>query len=112
MNYLTMINLGHMLALGPLFLYVAYKKNTNNIYMYYLLLLLGIYAIYKHSTEIKTYGFSFVSIVHILLVGPLLVYIGWLKTNTPNGAYELLLMSGFAVIAYHGIQLLGYNPFK
>jgi hypothetical protein len=47
-----------------------------------------------------------VNLIHILLVGPLLVYIGYNSEKTHRLYFELLLMLGFAAIGYHGYYLL------
>ena len=77
--------------------------------MYPLLLLLGLliifyhsYKAYKYSKEDKGY---WVSLIHILLVGPLLIYIGYNKENTSRKYYEMLLMLGFAAIGYHSYYI-------
>ena len=77
--------------------------------MYPLLLLLGLliifyhsYKAYKYSKEGKGY---WVSLIHILLVGPLLIYIGYNKENTSRKYYEMLLMLGFAAIGYHSYYI-------
>jgi hypothetical protein len=47
-----------------------------------------------------------VNLIHILLVGPLLVYIGYNRENTKRKYFELLLMLGFASIGYHGYYMI------
>ena len=42
-----------------------------------------------------------INYLHILIVGPLLLFIGYKNTETPRYAFELLLMLGFASIGYH-----------
>jgi lipoprotein signal peptidase len=46
-----------------------------------------------------------VSLIHILLVGPLLVFIGYNAEKTSRLYFELLMMLGFAAIGYHGFYL-------
>jgi hypothetical protein len=46
-----------------------------------------------------------VNLIHILLVGPLLVYIGYNREKTARLYFELLMMLGFAAIGYHGYYL-------
>ena len=47
-----------------------------------------------------------VNLIHILLVGPVLVYIGYNGEKTQRLYFELLLMLGFAAIGYHGYYML------
>jgi hypothetical protein len=47
-----------------------------------------------------------VNLIHILLVGPLLVYIGYNRENTSRRYFEMLMMLGFASIGYHGYYMI------
>lgn len=52
-----------------------------------------------------------INLVHVLWVGPLLLYIGAKKKDTPRPAYELLLLTGFAALGYHLYELAAYSDF-
>jgi hypothetical protein len=75
-----------------------------------MLLILGIIIIIYHSykayIKLKAGKNPWVNWIHILLVGPLLIYIGYNNKNTPRLYYELLLMLGFAAIGYHGYYMI------
>lgn len=47
-----------------------------------------------------------VNLLHIFIIGPLLIYIGYYGEKTARLYFELLLMLGFASIGYHGYYLL------
>ena len=61
---------------------------------------------YKLYIKLKLGKHPWVSLIHIVLVGPLLVYIGYMKEETKIPYFKLLLMLGFASIGYHGYYLL------
>ena len=108
------IHLFHILIVGTLFLYVGVQNSKIPGFMYYVLLVLGIIIIFYHSYKgyIKVLNKKnpWVSLIHILIVGPLLIYIGYNKEKTPRWAYEILLMLGFAAIGYHGYYIVNsYN---
>jgi len=109
MNPEILVHLFHIFIVGGLFLYVGIKRDKISSYMYPILLGLGIviilYHIYKTYNYIKADKPYWVNLIHILLVGPLLVYIGYNRENTKRKYYELLLMLGFAAIGYHGYYL-------
>ena len=42
-----------------------------------------------------------VYLVHIILIGPLLIYIGYNKNNTHKNIFDLVLIIGIIVILYH-----------
>ena len=42
-----------------------------------------------------------VYLVHILFVGPLLIYIGYYKEKAPHQMFKLILVIGLVAILYH-----------
>ena len=103
------VHLFHMLIVGSLFLYVGKYKTLIPAFMYSILLGLGLviifYHLFKVYNHIKLGKGYWVNLIHIFMVGPLLVYIGYNKENTSRLYFELLLMLGFASIGYHGYYL-------
>jgi len=109
MEIRTYVHLFHILLVGSLFLYVGIYRTTIPTLMYPILLGLGLFIIFYHSYKAYNYmklGKSYwVNLIHIFLVGPLLVYIGYNREKTARLYFELLLMLGFAAIGYHGYYL-------
>lgn len=109
MELRTYVHLFHILIVGSLFLYVGINRTSIPTIMYPILLGLGVIIIFYHSY--KTYNYMklgksyWVNLIHILLVGPLLIYIGYNREKTARLYFELLLMLGFAAIGYHGYYL-------
>jgi len=110
MNKEFLVHLFHILIIGGLFLYVGIKRTNIPNLMFPILLILGIIVIlyhmfnaYKHIIKKES---CYISLIHILLVGPLLIYIGYNKDKTARLYFELLLMLGFASIGYHGYYLV------
>ena len=106
MNTESLVHLFHMLIVGGLFLYVGTQNTGIPKMMFPILLGLGIIIIVYHAFKlynkiIKGKGY-WVNLIHILLVGPLLLYIGYNGDTTARLYFELLLMLGFASIGYHG----------
>lgn len=110
MNPEALVHLFHIIMVGGLFMYVGiYRTNIPRI-MNPILLGLGIVIILYHTFKLYNYvkqgkGF-WVNLIHILLVGPLLIYIGYHGEKTARLYFELLLMLGFASIGYHGYYLV------
>jgi hypothetical protein len=100
------VHLFHILIVGTLFLYVGIKSTNTPAFMFPFLLGLGVfiilYHIYKTYLKYSTGKNPWVNLFHILIVGPLLIYIGYNKQTTPRYVYEFLLMLGFSAIGYHG----------
>jgi hypothetical protein len=109
MNPESLVHLFHILIVGSLFLYVGIERTNIPSFMFQLLLGLGVIVILYHMFKVYTYmkqgrGY-WVNLIHILLVGPLLVYIGYNGEKTARLYFELLLMLGFASIGYHGYYM-------
>jgi hypothetical protein len=109
MNPEALVHLFHIIIVGGLFLYVGiYKTNipkTMNPVLLGLGLVIILYHMFKVYTYIKQGKGYWVNLIHILLVGPLLLYIGFNGEKTARLYFELLLMLGFASIGYHGYYL-------
>ena len=105
----TYVHLFHILIVGSLFLYVGIIRDKIPETMYPILLGLGLIIIFYHCFKVYNYiklGKSYwVNLIHIFIVGPLLVYIGYNREKTARKYFELLLMLGFASIGYHGYYL-------
>lgn len=100
----------HIIIVGSLFIYVGITKDKIPSVMYTILFYLGIiiffYHIYKVYNYIKIGKGYWVNLIHIFIVAPILVYIGYNRDKTRRLFYEILLMLGFAAIGYHGYYLI------
>jgi len=110
MNKDFLVHLFHILIVGSLFLYVGINKNKIFGFMYPILLSIGVIIIFYHGykmyNHIKLHQSYWVSLIHIFIVGPLLIYIGYNGTKTQRYFFEILMMLGFASIGYHLYYLL------
>jgi hypothetical protein len=59
--------------------------------------------VYNYIKIGKSY---WVNLIHIFIIAPILVYIGYNREKTRRLFYEILLMLGFAAIGYHGYYLI------
>jgi hypothetical protein len=106
---LKYVHLFHILIVGSLFVYIGIQKTSIDKWIYPILFVLGIVLIFYHTYKAYKYysrGINpWFNIIHILLIGPLLVYIGYNKEKTSLYWFDLLMMLGFASIGYHGYYL-------
>jgi len=102
----------HILIVGGLFFYVGTQRTDLPSQLFTGLIGLGafivFYHLYKAFNRIQHKKAYWINLIHILLVGPLLIYIGFFAEKTERLYFEILLMMGFAVIGYHGYYLLNY----
>lgn len=108
LNYMdihTIVHLFHILIVGILFLYVGIRRDSLGEVWFKFLFYLGIFIVLYHLYKVFIYlsidKGIWVNLIHILLVGPLLVYIGHYGKDTSRKYFEMLLMLGFASIGYH-----------
>ena len=100
-----LVHLFHIIIVGGLFLYVGIIKEKIYKPLFTVLLFLGIVIIFYHLYKLYGYlkvGKSYwVNLIHIIIVGPLVVLIGYYGDKTTRKYFEILLMLGFASIGYH-----------
>lgn len=105
-----LVHLFHILIVGTLFLFVGIQRtNIPKISFPFLLglsIIIILYHIFKAYTNIIKGNSYWVNLIHIFLIGPLLLYIGYYGERTARLFFELLLMLGFASIGYHGYYLV------
>jgi hypothetical protein len=110
-NAHIIVALFHIIAVVPLFLFVGLRRINTPEEVYYGLLVIGTFILGYHLWRLSVKFRSqvsgqWVNLIHVVLIAPLLIYIGARKKETPRFAYELLTMSGFAALGYHLITLV------
>ena len=109
MDKFKQINLFHIFVVSLLFLYVGLMKNELYSWLYSILFLLGIIVTFYHiSAAYKQIAPLWIHILHFLIIGPLLIYIGFNGKETHRMYYEILLLLGFAALGYHGLNFIRY----
>ena len=105
----TFVHLFHIIFVGGLFLYIGIKQKNMPLFMYNIILALGIiilvYHCYKGFNKIVSGKNAWVNLFHVLIVAPLLIYIGYNKHDTPRYFYEFIFMLAFAAIGYHAYYM-------
>jgi hypothetical protein len=81
-------------------------RSTTPDWLYKTILVLGfvifIYHSYKLYARISTNSpNSWINLIHILIVAPLLIYTGYNAEKTYRGVYDAFIMVGFAAGGYH-----------
>lgn len=105
------LSIFHIFVVAPLFFAIAFFRNDLPPWAFYALialaLVLFVYQSYKWALRVSQGSvYAWVNAIHVLLVAPLLLYIGYYGTKTPTAAYELCAMAGFAVLGYHLYSLV------
>ncbi len=108
-------HLAHTLIIGPALVLIGMKPEFLTQYLpdYSYKIILGVglfvlgYHLYRAYKKVSEKGFAsaWVNYIHILLVAPILIAIGYLGKDVPRYVRELCMMLGFAAIGYHGYYL-------
>ena len=101
----------HLFLVVPFFLYVGLQRAATPDGVYTACLTIGVVITLYHGY--KAYNrwqssspYLWVNLIHMLIIGPLLIYIGYKKKDTERAFYEMLLMTGFAAGGYHLYNLI------
>jgi hypothetical protein len=101
----------HLVFVVPLFLFVGVMRAATPSWLYQALFAIGAIIFLYHGWRLvvrlqSRSPTAWVNALHVAIVGPLLMYIGYHTKETPRSAYELLLMLAFAAGGYHLFSLV------
>lgn len=96
----------HIAFVVPLFLYIGFQRAATPEWLYNTLFGLGIIVFVYHAIKaiarvVAKSPSAWINLIHVGLIAPLMIYIGYLAKKTERPAYELLLISGFGALGYH-----------
>jgi hypothetical protein len=111
MDQHVVLSLFHLLIIVPFFLYVGVYRASTHPWVYRALLIVGgmllLFHGFKFMSRLSSRSdYAYINAIHVLLIAPLLMYIGWNQQDTPRAAYEALLMVSFAALGYHMFSLV------
>jgi hypothetical protein len=101
----------HLIIIVPFLLFIGFKRADTPHWVYMSVFATGIIILLYHSFRLFTRlransSNAWINAIHVLLVAPLLIYIGYHKKETPRSAYELLLLLAFGAGGYHLFSLV------
>jgi uncharacterized membrane protein len=99
------VHLFHILFVGGLFLYLGIRQNAAPAWLYPALLFLGIAIIIAHGLKLIKNRYSLISWFHVLIVAPLVLYIGRTGPHAPQLAYKFIFAAGILAIGDHAYWL-------
>jgi len=105
------LSIFHLLFVVPFFLYIFIQRAATPDFIYNILFVVGlfvlVYQTYKALLRYSTNSSSlWINLIHIFLIAPLIIYIGFNAKKTPRAAYELLGLTTFAAAGYHLFNLI------
>lgn len=110
MNSHVILSLIHILVICPFLLYIglAREQVPESVFRGVLGLgvFVGLYQSYKAYTKIMDGKSPWINYIHIFLLVPLLLIIGYHGKTANRKYFEMLLMFAFAVGGYHTLSLI------
>ena len=106
LNRSVIVHLFHILFVGGLFLYLGFQRNAAPSWMYPALMFLGVAIIIAHGLKLLKNAYSLISWFHVLIVAPLVIYIGYTGPHAPSLAYRLITAAGILAIGDHAYWLI------
>jgi hypothetical protein len=100
------VHLAHIFIFSGLLAYIGIKKEKMEKFMYDVIFFTGALVILYHIYKSLFKKDAWINYIHIFIVGPLLLYIGLYKEETPRKAFEISLMLAFASLGYHAYYLI------
>jgi hypothetical protein len=102
----TIVHLAHILVFSTFLGYIGIMREKMPKFIYPIIFSLGILIVLYHIYKSLFKKDAWINYIHIFIIGPLLIYIGLYKEETPRKAFEVCLMLAFASLGYHGYYLL------
>mgnify|MGYP003978945813 FL=1 len=105
------IHLLHILVSAPLMIYVGHDRGTGDNWLYQLVLVVGILALLYHAylfinKYTNTNYISWVNLIHVLVVAPVLIYIGLNKKNVVYPFWQICIVLGYGALVNFLIMYL------
>ncbi len=101
-----LIVLFHLFLVSALFLYVGFNRAATPDWLYNVMFALGLLVLFYHGFKaISRIGakspYLWINLMHVFLIAPLLIWIGFQGKKTDRSFYDMLLLAGFAVFGFH-----------
>jgi hypothetical protein len=99
------LSLVHLLFIAPPLLYIGLMRAVTPLWAFHALLFVGGFIFLYHSWRWMYTG-SYINLIHMFVIAPVLIGIGYHARNTPRSLYEILLMIVFALVGWHTLNLV------
>lgn len=111
MDAYFLVAIFHVAVIVPLLLWVGFNRAATPEWLYSVLFGLGILVLVYHSYKavsrlIAASPVVWINLIHVLLIAPLLIWIGYYAKRTERPAYDMLLIVAFGAFGYHLYKLV------
>ena len=111
MDSYFLVAIFHVAVIVPLLLWVGFNRAATPEWLYSTLFGLGILVLVYHSYKaiarlIAASPVVWINLIHVFLIAPLLLWIGYYAKRTERPAYDMLLIAAFGAFGYHLYKLV------
>ncbi len=101
----------HVAVVVPVLLWVGFNRAATPEWLYNVLFGVGLLVLAYHGFKAVARWFAkspviWVNLIHVGIVAPLLLWIGYQGKKTGRPAYDMLLMTAFAAMGFHLYKLV------
>jgi hypothetical protein len=111
MDAFFLIVILHVAVIVPFLLWVGFNRAATPDWMYSVLFGTGIILLVYHSYMaisrlIAGSPAMWKNLIHVLLIAPLFLWIGYYAKRTERPAYDMLLLAAFGALGFHLYKLI------
>ena len=111
MDAFFIIAILHVVMIVPFLLFVGFNRAATPEWMYNILFGVGLLVLVYHgylsiTRMIAGSPYLHVNLIHVLIVAPLLLWIGYYGKRTERPAYDMLLITAFGAFGFHLYRLI------
>jgi hypothetical protein len=111
MDAFFLIVILHVVVIVPFLLWVGFNRAATPEWAYNILfgagLLVLVYHTYKALTRLLAGSMdAWKNLIHVLIVAPLFLWIGYYGKRTERPAYDMLLVAAFGAFGFHLYKLI------
>ena len=111
MDIYLLVAVMHLAFIVPLLMYVGFNRAATPEWVYNVLFGIGLLVLAYHSYKgaIRWAAGSqlvWIHLIHIFLVVPVLLWVGYHGKKTERPAYDMILMLAFAALGHHVYKMI------
>jgi hypothetical protein len=111
MDAYFLVALLHVTVIVPFLLWVGFNRAATPDWMYSVLFGTGLIVLLYHTYKavsrlIAASPVIWINLIHVFLVAPLILWIGYYAKRTERPAYDMLLIAAFGAFGFHLYRLI------
>ena len=111
MDAFFLVALLHVTVIVPFLLWVGFNRAATPDWMYSVLFGTGLIVLLYHTYKaisrlIAASPVVWINLIHVFLIAPLILWIGYYAKRTERPAYDMLLIAAFGAFGFHLYRLI------